>query len=153
MDVHLKATAAELRDKADELIETLSKAIAPANPELAHRLEKSLPPKETSLKLKALRDLKKITDAGYAKMLRAMNLEIGKVLDRSAKPIETLHKSKSGYEDYTQELVDKDNQIYVEVQIALEQYGYKLTDYLKGGQLYGESTNQLRERLKELRKS
>lgn len=58
---------------------------------------------------------------------------------------------KSESPDYTEEIVAKNGKKYEEIKAELLTIGYEESDFVEGGQLYGQSTNQLIDLAREKR--
>lgn len=137
----------ELREKGDALLRKLAKALSGSSPEVAEALEKArskLPPKEPALKHQALRDVADQMHARYQTMLDQMLGEIGRALDDHATGL-----SKAG-PDYTEGIIQLEQASYDRAKDQLALFGYQASDFEEGGKLYGLSTNDLRELLKQL---
>ena len=142
MKLRVDATKEELSERGGDLLDALAKAVAPHAPDLADALYKALPPKESPLKAKALREQHKRERARYQRMLDRMNAEIADVLN------EAFQKSEQS-PDYTAKVVEMEAHAYEQVKAMLMQQGYKAEDFEEGGVLYGLSTNELREAVKQ----
>jgi hypothetical protein len=140
-------SADELRAKAPELLARLAKALGPHIPELADVLEKAtLPPREPELKHEALRDLFQVDHTRYLAMLDRMLADIGAALDEH---VDLMAKSESP--DFTTGIVSIDTAAYNKVKEQLALYGMSESDFTDpSGKLYGASTNELRDILKQL---
>ena len=137
MRVRLDATPEELRTKGPALLKSLGKSLSEHAPELAEALNKAaeLPPKESVLKHKVLRQLHTQLSGRYSRQMDKMNQEIADLLDSN------LQKS----EDYTQKISDADAAAFDQVRTALYELNYLPADFEEGGVLYGASTNELLE--------
>lgn len=145
MRFRLEATEEELREKGEQLVDTLSKSLEFSHPELSEILEKALPRKEHDLKYRALRELKAKVAKEYESTMQAMIKEIGQVLDDAVRKSED---EPAGFYDHTQPIAQKDDILYGRVKKLVMERGYRKTDFEKDGALYGWSTNQLLDLLR-----
>lgn len=94
MRLRLETTPAELSAKGDALVKALSDALRPADPELAERLAKALPPREHDLKYPALQEIHGRMAREYGAMQSRMLRDIGRVLERPRKRQEPVRGSQ-----------------------------------------------------------
>lgn len=141
MKLRLDATQEELATRGEDLVEGLAKALQEHAPELADALQKALPPKETSLKHKSLRELHETVRRAYAVQMDRMNEELASLISADLK--------KSESPDYTTKVVAMDEAAYAKAKAAALQAGFHPDDFEADGILAELNTNQLREAIKE----
>lgn len=138
----------ELREKSDALLRQLAKALSGAAPDVADALQKArvaLPPKEDALKHEALRDFFQNVHKRYIDTLDRMLAEMGEALDAHVDEMK-----KSG-PDYTTGIISMESAAYDKAKEQLAVFGFSDADFTDpSGKLYGMSTNELRELLKQL---
>lgn len=149
MKIRLEATPEELRERADELVTQLSKALRAHAPEVAERLEKASSPKEVELRHRALRDMHQRAQKLYQMQMDRMIDDIGQALERR---IKTLGAVEKGDPNYLSNVIDMAEANYDKIKAELTEFGYHDHEYEEGGALYGHSANQLRDILEQLRK-
>lgn len=150
MKLHVEATPQELLEKGTSLVKSIGNILRPVSPDLADALIKALPKKESELKFPVLREIQKQTEAEYEAQMKLMLKDIGKVLD--GKPI--LEKSGGPYQespDYTGEILDTEEKRYERIKQELINRGYVASDFEQGGPLYGYSTNELIDLIRDKR--
>lgn len=141
MRIRVEGTVEELSERGDELCKALSEQLMRVAPDLSDTLRKAVEArKESSLKYRALRDMKKLSRKALLDQYELMLQEIGEVLDRTVEPI---RKSEDPVEDPTKVVADKDDIGYRRAKSVLKRKGYADPDFEEGGPLYGWSTNQL----------
>ena len=147
MKLHLEAEAAELRARAPELIERLSKALRSHVPEIADAMLKALPEKEApELKHQALRDSMAHVQKLYGDTLDLMLAEIGQALEARVDEMEG--GAKKGGPDYTTKMRSEDQKEFDAVTArVLANTDFTAEDFAPGGLLYGMSVATLNELL------
>lgn len=153
MKLRVDGTPEELREKAPDLVKSLSELLNSVDLDMEDVLEKAIPYKEKELKFPVLRALQKQTEVAYEKQMELMIKDIGKVLDKSLKT-STFKKSESSEEkspDYTKQIVAKDEKSYEQIKAEFLKDGYSESDFEVGGKLHGYSTNQLIDMQREKR--
>ena len=144
MKLRLEAEDGELARRGPDVLRALAQIFDVEAPELSGALEKALPPRETSLKHRVLRQSHEKWRRKYRLTLDAMAQEIADLVES---------KIQKSAPDYTQKIYDLDEAAYDRVRAALAEHGYTDADYEEGGVLYGMSTNELREVLKDRRRA
>lgn len=146
MKIRVDGTPEELKEKAPDLVKSLSELLRSVDPEMSDALEKAIPYKEKELKFPVLRALQKRTEVAYDKQMDKMLKDIGNVLDMSLKT-STLEKSP----DYTKQIVAKDEKSYEQIKAEFIKDGYSESDFEVGGKFHGVSTNELIDMAREKR--
>jgi len=164
MRLRLEATSDEFHEKGPALLEALADR-------LGIDLSKALPPPEPQLKYPVLQEMLVRTTKLFEQQMKAMDAEIQAVIAQKLKkggsnenhalvsgsggsrdrggnmvPVSRTDLAKA---DFTKPIADKDEVAYTRMKTLLLQRGYSESDFLEGGKLYGWSTNQLRDLLKE----
>ncbi len=106
---------------------------------------------------KRLQQIEADTKGAFEMFQEELDAQVKKALSEEevraiAKPMaDKIREAAKKVYDHTKPIADKDDVAYTRVKAVLTQYGYTEEDYLKGGPLYGQSVNQLRELIKEKR--
>jgi len=154
-----------------EISEALEKALPAKESELKYRALRDIKDRTDAaydaMLAAMLRDIGKVLDRAVTDVRKSEDWidQLGRLLDEAGLKVvirPELLKSKppekpeprDGFEDFTKLIADLDEKKYDAVKaVALKELGYSAKDFEEGGPLYGKSTNELLDMLKEARKT